>query len=760
MATSGSFSGSIRDGKYKLKVDWSATQSVVNNTSKITAVMYLVQGAYASLDIGSRSDNTTVIAGTSHTWSSPAFANSGSKTTKMATVTSGNIAHNADGTKSVDIKATYYIRFSSETTGAYYEKIEASATVTLDTIPRATTPKLSATSVNMGSSVTITLDRASSSFTHDLEYQFAGGSWEPIATGVGTSRSWTVPDLASSIPNTSSGTLTLRCITKNGSTEVGTKTVSMTAKVPTTAAYQPTISAVTLTEATAGLAARFKAFIQNKSKVTATITSAGAKGSTIKTVSTTFQGKTFSGSSWTSDILTASGTLSMTTKVTDSRGRTASKTTTFSVLAYSKPLVAEFDAYRVDSSGAQDTEGEYALITYAYSVPSLNGGNTAALKIQYKRSTESGWANLLTGSALTADTTHTTGKIFTSDAQYDLRIVVTDYFDAQSTYPATLPSGAVIMDILADGSGIGIGKVAELPGVCDIAMQTRLLGGQLHVTLKEGVDLNDCKTPGHYVGQQNVNYGNNPLGANPTFDLEVVTAGLSGQTRQTITECKKDGARILHRFFYGGSWSEWSNTWYELPDGTNLNNLLEAGTYRLPSASTYNNAPEEGVGAMLEVMGSGTIIQRWTTASKVRPRTYERAYFSSEWGAWIKTYDAEVGKFYSASRSVRITTADVDTLVEGAAVTVPAGTYVITAGVVFNSAPAGSTGTRNNQIVITADDADIASQRVLAGGAHYAKLQASAIYVATDDTELMVKKSSSVVENANGATSITAVRIL
>lgn len=755
MATSGSFSGSIKSGNYKLRVDWSATQSVTNNTSKITAVMYLVQASSWSLDINSRSDNSTSIAGTAHTWTSPAIDKTGG-TTKLATVTSGNIAHNADGTKSVTISATFYIR--ATISGTYYEKITASATVTLDTIPRATTPKLSASSVTMGDSVTITLDRASSNFTHDLAYQFAGGSWVSIKTGVGESHTWTVPDLADKIPNASSGTMTIRCITKNGSTTVGTKTVSMTAKVPTTDAYQPSIDKVTLTEATDGLAKQFKAFIQNKSKVTVNIEASGAKDSNIKSVSTTFQGKTFTGSSWTSDILTASGSLSMTTKVTDSRGRTASTTTTFSVLAYSTPRVTEFDAYRVNADGDPDTEGQYALITYAYSVPSLNDGNTAALTIQYKQSSATGWTDLLTGSDLTANTTHTTGAVFSSDNQYDLRIVVKDYFGAQSIYPATLPSGAVIVDILADGTGIGIGKVAELPGVCDIAMQTRLQGGQLHVVLKEGVDLNDCKTPGHYVGTQNVNYGNNPLGNGVTFDLEVVTAGLSGQTRQTITECKKDGARILHRFFYSGSWSEWSNTWYELPDGTNLNNLLEAGTYRLPSASAYTNAPEEGVGAMLEVMGRGTIIQRWTTASKTRPRTYERAYFSSEWGDWVQTYDAQVGKVYSASKSVQITTAGVDNLQDGVTLTVPAGTYVVIATATFNTG--SSTGTRNNQIRLLADSTAIARERVFAAGANYAEMQTSAIHVAPEETTFTVQKSSSIAESSTAATTIKAVKIL
>lgn len=36
MASSGSFSGSIRDGHYKLRVDWSQSKNVSDNTSTIT----------------------------------------------------------------------------------------------------------------------------------------------------------------------------------------------------------------------------------------------------------------------------------------------------------------------------------------------------------------------------------------------------------------------------------------------------------------------------------------------------------------------------------------------------------------------------------------------------------------------------------------------------------------------------------------------------------------------------------------------------
>ena len=107
MALSGSFSGSILSGNYKLRVDWSATQNVSNNTSKITATMYLVQASSWGLSINTRDDNSTTIDGTRYTWDSPAISNGGGKTTKLATVTSGNITHNADGTKSVTINAVF-----------------------------------------------------------------------------------------------------------------------------------------------------------------------------------------------------------------------------------------------------------------------------------------------------------------------------------------------------------------------------------------------------------------------------------------------------------------------------------------------------------------------------------------------------------------------------------------------------------------------------------------------------------------------------
>lgn len=463
MALSGTFSGSAVSGNYKLRVDWSASQNVANNTSKITCVMYLVQASSWSLGIGTRDDNKTVINGTTYTWDSPAINNSGGKTTKLATVTSGNITHNADGTKSVTITATFEL--NATISGTYRDTITASATITLNTIPRATQPTLSASSADMGATVTVSMPRASGNFTHDLAYKLGSGSYVSIATGRGTSYSWTVPDVATQLPNATSGKLTLRCITKNGSTTIGTKYAYLTAKVP--ASVVPAAPTLTITEATAGLAAQFGAYVQNKSKVKVTIAASGVKGSTITAYQTTLLGKTFTGSSFTSGLLTGSGTVKLVTKVKDSRGRwSAAKTTNITVLAYSTPLIQALRVYRVDSSGAADEQGEYLRVDYRYSVTSLGSKNTANAVIEYKRSSADAWTTLLTNTALSADTSvKPASPTFSTDYQYDIRLTVTDWFGASRTYLATLPTGAVILDLLANGKGIAFGKTAESEGI-------------------------------------------------------------------------------------------------------------------------------------------------------------------------------------------------------------------------------------------------------------------------------------------------------
>lgn len=370
------------------------------------------------------------------------------------------VNHKADGTCTVKVRTWMDTNISAGV-------VEKSQTLTLDTIPRATQHSISASSADMGAKVTISCPRAASGFTHDLAYKIPGDDYYiAIDTGVGTSYSWTIPDRATSIPNDTSVQMTVRCITKNGSTTIGTKYDYITAKVPTSVV--PTVSSVTTAETVSGLAAQFGAYVQTKSKLKATITAAGAKGSTIKEYSSTFAGKTYTGRTWTSDTLATSGTLTIKTRVKDSRGRwSAYKNTTVTVVAYSKPKIRSLTVYRCDSTGKAADDGAYLALSYDYSVASVGGKNTAAVAVKYKQSTAADYSNtLLELAALSGNTTvKPASPTFSVDYTYNVQMVVEDWFGATATAVATLPSGKVILDIKANGLGIGLGKTAEQDGI-------------------------------------------------------------------------------------------------------------------------------------------------------------------------------------------------------------------------------------------------------------------------------------------------------
>lgn len=427
-------------------------------------------------------------------------------------------------------------------------------------VPAATQPRLSASSANMGASITISTPRASTGYTHDLAYSFGGSNYTSIATGVATSQAWTVPDLASRIPNATSGTVTIRCITKNGSKNIGTKTVLLTAKVP--ANVLPTISAVTVEEAVAGIASQFGAFIQSKSRVKAAITAAGAKGSTIKSISSTFMGKTYSGASWTSGLLPNSGTAQIKTTVRDSRGRTATVNTPVSVLAYTPPTVTSFHVARCNADGTPAADGLYARLRYVYDVARLGNKNTAAMRVEWKLSTDTEYNTtaVWTSSQLSQDVTNiATGLTFSTDNQYDFRITVTDWFGGEpAVYSDSIPTGHVIIDLYPDGNAIAFGKIAEQANLADFGYPVRITGGLTPPVLAEGANFNDLRTPNTYALKDTASAGylNCPL-TDGLGSLEVESAGEGGSIRQIVKNRDKVNPRRWERLYYGSAWGNW-----------------------------------------------------------------------------------------------------------------------------------------------------------------------------------------------------------
>lgn len=605
MSASGTITKAIRTG-YQMKIVWTVgSQSVANNNSSVTVKVQLVStGASYTINSTASKSGSLTINGTKYTFSfSAALSGNQTKTLYTKTVTVG---HNADGSKTCAFASTIGIKVTLG--GTYYGDVTASGSGTFDTIPRATTPTLSASSVNMGASITINMPRASGSFDHTLTYTF-GKATGTIGTDLGTSKAWTVPlSLASQIPSGTSGTCTITCKTYNGSTLVGTKSVSFTAKVP--ASVVPTISAVSISETVAGLGEKFGAFVQGKSKVKISITAAGAYGSTIKTYKTTVDGKSYSGATPTTGTL-SSGNKTVTITVTDSRGRTAKSTQTFPVVAYTAPTISVLNAVRALEDGTENYDGQHAKIACTFAVAPVGNKNSSAYTLEYKTKSGTTWTKIQAGTGYTLNTTVTTDSLFDVDSAYDIRLSVTDYF---TTIRKTveIPTAFTLLDFNASGRGIAFGKVSELSEGIEFALKTVFSNAETpsSVTyLTEGQDLNDILEPGFYSVPTTAISGtllNKPYTGTSTGSLAVLREGNGLQKAQIFHVASKANGAIYERCYYSGTWGEW-HTVYN--GGGKI--LWEGGMYmtaghRIDLPETISSQPS-GIALVFSRYGDGAV---------------------------------------------------------------------------------------------------------------------------------------------------------
>lgn len=334
-----------------------------------------------------------------------------------------------------------------------------------------TTPSLSKSRVNIGENVTITMDPYSSSFSHKLYYSLNNKDLihiEDFSKGKAT-KTWTLPtSLAESITTSTEGTVYIVCKTYNGSTQVGgDKSVKLTAVVPDD--YVPSISNVTISELTAGLADKFGCFVQNKSGLKVKTECSGVAGSSISSCSVAVDGINYFGTTISTGIINSSGEMKINIVIRDSRGRSASTSKTIQVYAYSSPDLNGCKANRVSSSQELNDDGENVLFQYAYRVSPVNNKNTASLKIQQYDSSSASWKTLIEytdyekGSydATLPDPYVNCAKympsiIFDKNKSFNFRLVVSDYF---STYTVGIevPVSYTLLEFGSNGHSLSFG---------------------------------------------------------------------------------------------------------------------------------------------------------------------------------------------------------------------------------------------------------------------------------------------------------------
>lgn len=440
------------------------SQNIANNTTNVTVSVHLVSlGSSYTIRSENNTTGTVTINGTTYSFSFPkALSGNQNRTVYSA---SHNITHNADGTKTLSLSAT--LNVNATLSQKYYGAETVSGSVALTAIPRQTPVSVSG-SATFGSSKWIGHSRASSSFTVTLRYACGSASGTIVSKSATNETYWTPPkDLQKQIPKSTSITITIYCDTYNGNTLIGTTSTSLTCHIASDCV--PTISGCTFTN----IRTNNSTYYQSVDSVRMTASVAGAYDSTISKYEFTIDGKTYVnyGNVKDSDVIYTSGNKDVKLVITDSRGKTATKTWTSAVYItpYSRPNITNFTCRRtgIDEAG-NEVNSNLGTIGYFTASGTFHANSSGHVrKFMYKPTGGSTWTTITLG-----DENQTNFQFSTSLASgsaYDLKYILTDnvtttekQIKMQNLFPLINMNGA--------GNGIAFGKESTIENRLAVGM--------------------------------------------------------------------------------------------------------------------------------------------------------------------------------------------------------------------------------------------------------------------------------------------------
>ena len=561
--------GSTNNSHYTLTCEYSYTQNTTANTSTITAIVYLAGNGYTT----SSNYWCCTINGSEVTTNKSASINAKTELGRRT----WTVNHNSDGTAKVNISFS----FSNRVTAGTYtvSSGSGSASVTLTTIPRASSMSLNRSSATIGSdSVTVSISRASSSFTHKVKVGW-GGSWYLLAENVTTSYSFTPPmNYCNTIPNATSGTATVKVETISNGSWIGEVTKTITFNVPSSVVPSVGIS-VTANNTLSGTN------IANKTTFTVKPTNAtGSYKSTIKSYAITggFLNSTSSSGATTGTL--GAGDYTLQVKVTDSRGRTATASQKVTVYAYDKPTVS-MKVKRTDANGATSTEGTYVSGTVTFSIYNPNNGNANAKQyaLYKKTKTATSWTTVkdfTTLSAYSGDLAVDFGTGFAVGTSYDVRVSIKDSYNTVS-YDTSISTKSALLNL--EKGGVGIGKIWE-QGALDV-------GGDIYGNGGLVIQGSSRVGPGKYI------YGTGNDGSNIALAFVNQTNNSSEFGTSTLHTTIKSGDNPT---WYSGTDSKSYSIWTDKNCSMSSNSNCQ--TWRFPNGMQVS---------VMKVYGTWNITTAW-----------------------------------------------------------------------------------------------------------------------------------------------------
>lgn len=451
------------------------TQSISGNYTPVTASFYAVRDSGSAYS-GYTTYASCTLDGTTETKTISSYNLNSSNTRILLGSITKNVYHNSDGTKTVSAS------FSWNTQNSYSGTITGSATKTLTTIPRTSKVSLSSTNFNIGSSITINTNRASSSFTHTAVIKF-NGSTVRTQTGIGASYSWSTSELYQYIPKANSAKGTVTLTTYSGSTQIGSSSVEFTANVTNS---NPTFSNCTYKDmgsVSTQLTGDNQIIINGFNALQVTISTANKaeakNGATMSKYRLVCGSKSIEASySSSADVIL---TLDYVTNMTfivyaiDSRGNSTAVTKSVTTWKdYSAIAIKTGSAVRTDGVGTETT------LTFEGSLWNDNFGaesnEIVTCQYKYKKSNESTYGEpidiipIISGNSFSFSSTikgDADAEGFNVSNSFNIQVIVTDKIKT-ATYDILLGAGTPAMAIHRDGVAFGAPYNEIIGGCCQV----------------------------------------------------------------------------------------------------------------------------------------------------------------------------------------------------------------------------------------------------------------------------------------------------
>lgn len=612
--------------------DWNR-QDTVNNRSTVNLQARLRTNSYASI-WGVSAPMTIYVDGTGEIVN--ASVNIGTNSSLLIFGKDYVVNHDGNGNKTVNIS------FKVDVNTGGYGSATVSLSIPLPQIHRAS--DVSAATGTIGSAMTINISRKNSAFTHTIKYSF-GSKSGTIATGVGTSCSWTPPaDLATVIPNATAGIGGITVDTYSGSTKIGSKTAQLILNVPTS--MTPKLGSITLTDsntAVKNLLNTANTFAEIVSDIKVAFNSAtGVQGSTITDYHAEIVDKNQSTNANNGNLglMKWNGSAQVKAWVVDSRGRSSNAVTTnITVLEYFLPTLT-FTAVRGDTNQSSDK----IVVSRTAKIAPLKIGNVQknSFKLSFKTApfgtttytSDTGAGvndkvtNTLTNSKATLSGTFDIGK------SYEVYGVLEDALTSSGTVKAPPVSPEKMVMGMAE-TAVSFGKYPENTNAVDSDWvfkyknkdiqhhQMTLNDGQA-TFLKSGTDLNTIVETGFYRGDGLVN---RPTGSG-THTWTWIKVSKHDTGSWVLQEAIDfNGVVSAYRVKKRGSWQSWKQ--YAMRD--ELKNQTNTGWQSAGYAGSYYKRSGDVLAIRFNFTGNGNTFVIATIPASVWVAPQEYMFEIAEW---------------------------------------------------------------------------------------------------------------------------------